>query len=139
MSRAVKGVIVAHSTLAAGLASAARQIAGLGEEELQALSNEGQGPQGIADLVRDALGEGPAIIFTDLGSGSCAFAARKISGNRPDTGVVCGVNLPILVDFAFHRELPLGELVDRLVEKGKGGIIGSCVEEAAHADRPASR
>jgi mannose/fructose-specific phosphotransferase system component IIA len=35
---------------------------------------------------------------------------------------VCGVNLPILLDFVFNRHLPLDELVPRLVEKGKGSI-----------------
>lgn len=139
MNRPVKGVIIAHSTFAAGLAAAARQISGVGEEDLTALSNEGQGPEGIADAVRGALGDGPAIIFTDLGSGSCAFAARKIVGHRAQTGIVCGVNLPVLIDFAFHRDLPVAELVDRLVDKGRGGITGLCVEEAADADRPAPR
>lgn len=139
MNRPVKGVIIAHSTFATGLAAAARQIAGVDEEDLTALSNEGQGPQGIADAVQRALGEGPAIIFTDLGSGSCAFAARKIAGDRPETGIVCGVNLPLLIDFAFHRDMPIAELVDRLVDKGRGGITGVCVEEAADADRPAPR
>lgn len=139
MSKPVKGVIVAHSTLAAGLAAAARQISGLAEDDLVALSNEGEGPQGIASAVQGALGDGPAIIFTDLGSGSCNFAARKVAGDRHETGVVCGVNLPILIDFAFHREMPVAELVDRLVDKGRTGISGTCVVEAAHADRPAPR
>ena len=139
MSKPVRGVIVAHATLAEGLAAAARQISGLGEEDLVALTNEGHGPQGIASAVVGALGDGPTIIFTDLGSGSCNFAARKVAGERGDIGVVCGVNLPILVDFAFHREMPLAELVDRLVDKGRNGISGTCVAEAAHADRPASR
>ena len=36
--------------------------------------------------------------------------------------MVCGVNLPILLDFVFHRDVPLDELVTRLVEKGREGI-----------------
>ncbi|MET0395335.1 MAG: hypothetical protein ABW277_00780, partial [Longimicrobiaceae bacterium] len=86
-----------------------------------------------------ALGDGPGIIFTDLPSGSCAFAARRLSLDRPDTAVVCGVNLPMLLDFVFHRELPLPELVDRLVAKGQSAITGQCREGAVHADRAASR
>jgi mannose/fructose-specific phosphotransferase system component IIA len=135
MSEPVRGVIVAHSSLALGLAAAVKQIAGVGEETLHTLSNEGHGPEGLMEAVRAAMGDGPTILFTDLASGSCAFAARRISLERPATGIVMGVNLAILLDFVFHRDLPLNLLVDRLVEKGKSGINGSCTEEGARGDR----
>lgn len=135
MSEEVRGLVVAHSSLAEGLVSAARQISGAGEEVLRPLSNEGRGPEGLLEAVQRELGDAPAILFTDMPSGSCAFAARKITLSRPDTGVVCGVNLPILLDFVFHRDLPLPQLVERLTEKGRAGISGTCKEGAAHADR----
>lgn len=135
----VRGLIIAHSSLAAGLASAVRQISGVGEEAIQTVSNEGRGPEGLLSAVREAAGEAPVIIFTDLASGSCAFTARKIAIERPATGIVCGVNLPVLLDFVFHRDLPLQELVDRLIEKGKGGISGACTEDGVRADRALSR
>jgi N-acetylgalactosamine PTS system EIIA component len=138
MSDKVRGLIVAHSSLAAGLVSAARQISGAEEDALVAVTNEGCGPEGLIAAVNAAVGENPAIIFTDMSSGSCAFAARKIGLERPGTGVVCGVNLAMLLDFVFHRDLPLDELVDRLVEKGRGGITGACRKEAQHADRALS-
>ena len=139
MSRPVRGVILAHSSLAAGLAAAARQISGAGEDALAALSNEGHGPEGMLAAIESVAGDEPLIVFTDLNSGSCSFAARKFARARAETGIVCGVNLPILIDFVFHREMPLPELVARLVEKGRGGINGTCVEEAADADRAAPR
>ncbi|HET7321613.1 MAG TPA: hypothetical protein VFI96_03890 [Longimicrobiaceae bacterium] len=139
MSEAVRGLIIAHSSLAEGMTAAVRQIAGADAEALRPLSNEGHGPEALVAAVEAAVGDASVVLFTDLGSGSCAFAARKISLLRPNTGVVCGVNLPILLDFIFHRDLPLEELVERLVEKGRGGILGSCTEEAAHADRPVPR
>ncbi len=135
MSEPVRGLIVAHSSLAAGMAAAVRQIAGAEEGALQPLSNEGHGPEGLIAAVTAAVGEARVVIFTDLSSGSCAFAARRIAIRRPNTGIICGVNLPVLLDFVFHRDLPLPELVARLVEKGRGGISGTCAEEGSGADR----
>jgi mannose/fructose-specific phosphotransferase system component IIA len=139
MSRPVRGVVLAHASLASGLAAAVRQISGADEAALEAVTNEGQGPDGILASIERAVGREPAIIFTDLPSGSCAFAARRFARTRADTAVVCGVNLPILIDFVFHREMPISELVARLVEKGRGGINGTCVWEAADADRSPPR
>ena len=139
MSRPVRGLILAHSSLASGLAAAVRQISGADEEALAAVSNDGQGPDGMVAAIEQRAGDDPLIIFTDLNSGSCSFAARKFARARAETGIVCGVNLPILIDFVFHREMPLGELVARLIEKGRGGINGTCAEEAADADRAAPR
>ena len=140
MSEPVRGVVLAHASLADGLVASVRAISGADEDALRPLTNEGCGPESLQARLLAALGEGgPAIVFTDMGSGSCAFAARRISLDRPDTAIVTGVNLPILLDFVFHRDLPLAELVDRLVEKGRGGITGAHREAAAHADRAVSR
>jgi len=117
----------------------ARQIAGAEEDALFAISNEGCGPETLQGRLTAVLGDGPAVVFTDLGSGSCAFAARRIAMERPNTAIVTGVNLPILLDFVFHRTMPLGELVERLVEKGRTGVSGAHREGAAHADRAVSR
>ncbi|HEU0079140.1 MAG TPA: hypothetical protein VFQ76_15915 [Longimicrobiaceae bacterium] len=139
MSEEVRGLIVAHSSLAEGMVAAVRQISGVGEDALRPLTNEGKGPEGLLEAVNRELGDAPAVIFTDLPSGSCAFAARKLSLSRPGTGLVCGVNLAILLDFVFHRDMPLPQLVERLVEKGRCGINGTYKEAAAHADRALSR
>ena len=138
MSEPVVGLVVSHASLAEGLVQAVRQIAGAEADALRAVSNEGCGPEALQKTVRDALGAGPGIVFTDMPSGSCAFAARRLTLDRADTAVVCGVNLPMLLDFVFHRDLPLPELVDRLVNKGKAAITGTCREVAAHGDRAAS-
>jgi mannose/fructose-specific phosphotransferase system component IIA len=135
MSEQVRGLILAHSSLAEGMAAAVRQICGVEEDALLSISNEGRGPEGLIEAVTQAVGSSPVILFTDLSSGSCAFAARKVSFQRPATGVVCGVNLAVLLDFVFHRDLPLAELVERLVEKGRVGITGVCRGEGADVDR----
>lgn len=139
MSEPVRGLVVSHASLAQGLVQSVRQIAGADADALRAVSNDGCGPEALQKAVAAELGEMPAIVFTDMPSGSCAFAARRLTLDRPETAVICGVNLPMLLDFVFHRELPLPELVDRLVTKGKAAITGSCRESPPHADRAASR
>jgi len=134
----VQGLIVAHSSLAEGFAAAVRQIAGSGDDALRTVTNEGRGPDGLLAALREAVGDAEVLVFTDLISGSCAFAARKFAMERPGTAIITGVNLPLLLDFVFHRDLPLHALVDRLIEKGKANISGAYTEERVSADRSLS-
>ncbi|HEX6926446.1 MAG TPA: hypothetical protein VF167_13580 [Longimicrobiaceae bacterium] len=139
MSDGVRGLIISHSSLAEGMAAAVRKITGVGEEALSSLSNEGRGPDELLESIRGGCGTDAVILFTDMPSGSCALAARKVVAQRPATALVSGVNLPILLEFVFHRDLPLPELVDRLVESGRRGITAVCTEGTAHADHTAPR
>ena len=119
--QAIIGVIFAHGTMAEGLASAVSKISGI-EDALVPISNEGKGPDSMMADLSAAVCDRPAIIFTDLPSGSCAMTALVSCKNRGLRTVVCGVNLPVLLDFVFHRSLPMEELVQRLVEKGRESI-----------------
>ena len=120
--RSVQGVVLAHGVMAKGLVDAVARISGVGEEALKAVSNDGKSPEVLHSEVDDLLGRGPVIIFTDLPSGSCALTARICCRGGVEEAVVFGVNLPILLDFVFHRDLPLEELVPRLLEKGRESI-----------------
>lgn len=120
--RAVRGILFTHGLMAQGMVDAVRRISGAGEEALVPLSNDGRGPPELLEEIDRLAAEAPAIVFTDLLAGSCATAARISSHERDDRAVICGVNLPMLLDFVFHREMPLDELVDRLVTKGREGM-----------------
>lgn len=118
----VRGILFTHGQMADGMVDAVRCISGAGEEALSPLSNDGQGTAELLAEIERRAGGAPAIVFTDLLSGSCATAARISSHDRGDRAVICGVNLPMLLDFVFHREMPLPELVERLVSKGREGM-----------------
>jgi mannose/fructose-specific phosphotransferase system component IIA len=108
--------------MALAMVEAVRAIAGDRADALHPLSNDGKGP---AQLVRDldaAMGEGPVVVFVDLRAGSCGMAALSSCRDRSRRVVVCGVNLPMLLDFVFHLDLPLDDLVARVVEKGRAAI-----------------
>ena len=118
----ISGIVVGHGDMARGLVSAVRRIAGESGGGLTAVSNEGKGPEELRAALDAALGEGPAVVFVDLESGSCGLAAAYTCREKAQRAVVCGVNLPMLLDFVFHRDLPLDELVERVVEKGRSPV-----------------
>lgn len=118
----LRGVVVAHGTMAEGLIDAVRRIAGGAADSLVAVSNEGRNPQQLKASLEALAAEGPILVFADLLSGSCGMAAFASCRDSEHDAVVCGVNLPVLLDFVFHRDLPLDELVERLVQKGRDGL-----------------
>lgn len=120
----VRGVIVTHARLGEALIEAAEEVSGvLGA--LVAVSNRSCSPDGLREQVVVAIGGGPAVLFVDLAAGSCGFASRAAAGSRADVAVVTGVSLPMLIDFLFHRHLPIAELAARLVEKGRANITSA--------------
>ena len=123
--RPARGVVVAHGGLAEGLVDAVRQIAGVTAEELVAVPNRGLGCDDLCGRVRQVLAGTRNVIFTDLPSGSCHLSAMIVVRDLPETPVVTGVNLPMLLDFVFNRGLALDELVPRLAEKARGSIVGN--------------
>jgi mannose/fructose-specific phosphotransferase system component IIA len=118
----VRGVVVAHGPMARAMVDAVRNIAGDAADALHPLSNDRKGTGQLREELDDAMGDGPVVIFVDIQSGSCCMAALSSCQDAARRVVVTGVNLPMLLDFVFHRELPVDELVERVLEKGRSGI-----------------
>lgn len=117
-----RGIVVAHGAMAAGLIDAVRRIAGTAADALVPVSNDGRSPAELRSVLAEAAGDGPVVVFADMYAGSCGMAAFSSCRDTGQRAVVCGVNLPILLDFVFHRDLPLDELVPRLLGKGRDAI-----------------
>ena len=54
--REVRGVVVAHGSLAAGLVDAVRSIAGAAADSLHPISNHGRNPEALRSLIDNAAG-----------------------------------------------------------------------------------
>ena len=120
-STPLRGVVVAHGNLAGALAGAAEQISGvLGA--LVPVSNADAGRDELERRVTEAVGDGPAVVFVDMPSGSCLFAAMRRVASRPDIRVVTGVNLVMLIDFLLHRDRSVEEAAQRVVAAGAQAI-----------------
>jgi mannose/fructose-specific phosphotransferase system component IIA len=135
----VRGVLVTHGSMAFGLVDAVQRIAGIPDGVLVAMTNEGKGVDELVRAVVEVAGNDPVIIFTDLQTGSCALAARFACKQPENRRILFGVNLPMLLDFVFHRTLPLDDLVDRLIVKGRDAIVALEPMEWVGGDRPLPR
>jgi PTS system N-acetylgalactosamine-specific IIA component len=132
----IRAVLLGHGDLAFGMADAVRAITGVGPEALVPLSNRGLSPETLAEQVQAQLGDGPAIVFTDLQSGSCSFVARRLTQLNPNLVVVSGANLSVLLEFVMKRELPLDELIPRLLARGRAAIGCTPTGLESHEHRP---
>ncbi len=128
MSEQVQGLLVGHGKLAEGLLDAVAEITG-SREGLHPLDNQGLTPEALTGRLDELVADQPSVIFVDLPSGSCAYAARRLRLTRRNVAVVCGVNLPLLLDFVFHRSLPLDQIIERLYTH-----VGVSIERSTDAD-----
>ena len=121
MSEPLRGIVAAHGGLARALVDAVEQITGI-QGALTPVSNTGCDRGALEDRLAEAVGPGPALVFVDMPSGSCLFAALRRLRSRTDTAVVTGVNLAMLLDFVFHREIAPAEAAQRAAEIGGTAI-----------------
>ncbi|MGB1840889.1 MAG: PTS sugar transporter subunit IIA [Longimicrobiales bacterium] len=118
----IRGVVVAHGPMATAMVDAVRRIAGDRADALVPVSNDGKGPDELRNELEGLVGEERAVVFTDLLAGSCGMAAMSSCRNRERRAVVAGVNLAMLLEFVFHHDLPLDELVQRVQDRGRASI-----------------
>ena len=121
MSEPLRGVIVCHGLLARALVDATAQISGMADS-LVPVSNSGCDRGDLEARVEAAVGTGPSVVFVDMASGSCLFAVLRRLRERENVRVVTGVNLAMLLDFVFHRDLTPDEAAKRAVEIGEKAI-----------------
>lgn len=121
MSDSLTGVVVCHGPLASALVAAVEQISGV-RGALVPVSNDGCDRGSLEARIDAAVGAGPALVFVDMASGSCLFATLRKLRARDDVGVVTGVNLAMLLDFVFNRDVRAAAAAARAVEVGERAI-----------------
>lgn len=122
MSNGPRAIVAGHGEFAAGLVSAVEQITGRGDQFV-AIAITGLGAEDIEGLLRERMmTTGIRVVFTDLQAGSCTMAARRVLRGMTDAVVVCGTNLPLLLDFVFNERATPGEAARHAAERGRAAI-----------------
>ncbi|MBE0432650.1 hypothetical protein IBX73_04185 [candidate division WOR-3 bacterium] len=122
----VRGIIVGHGTFAQSMLKTVEEIIGK-QPLIEVVSNAGLSGERIREQIEKAVSADnthETIVFVDLPGGSCTISCYGLIENVRDLNVICGVNLPILLEFFMLREkYAAHELVPILVKKGKESIF----------------
>jgi PTS system N-acetylgalactosamine-specific IIA component len=117
-----RAIVAGHGDFAAGLVSAVEQITGRGDQFVS-VAITGLGADDIERLLRDRMvATGIRVVFTDLQAGSCTMAARRVLRGMTDAVVVCGTNLPLLLDFVFNDRATPSDAARHAAERGRAAI-----------------
>jgi mannose/fructose-specific phosphotransferase system component IIA len=117
----LRAIVVAHGELAAALIGAVARITG-DATGLVPVSNEHCDRGSLEQRISDAVGDGPALVFVDMAAGSCMLAVLSRLRDRQDVEVVTGVNLAMLVDFVYHRDVAPADAARRAAQTGATAI-----------------
>ena len=119
-------VLVSHGLLAEGLRDAVEMIAGRQERFLtigmQATGDLDTLRSRIESAVSEVAGDDGALVLVDILGGNPANASSRLA--RTGTEVICGVNLPMLLELLVQRQhSTLRELTAIAVQAAKEGVI----------------
>jgi mannose/fructose-specific phosphotransferase system component IIA len=122
----IRGIIVGHGDFSNTMLKTAEQIVGK-QDFVEVVSNTGMSCTLLDERLDKTVGrtnKHQTIVFVDLPGGSCTISCYSLLKNRADLNVICGINLPILIEFFMLREkYPAEQLVPILVKKGKESIF----------------
>ncbi len=120
----VPALVVTHADLAQALVRAAERVVGT-IEDVTLLSNEGLSRDDLERAIEASVQSWSAggLLLTDFWGGSCHTCGASALRRHGEVAIVTGVNLPLLLDYLHNRDrLPVGELAERLQQKGRESI-----------------
>lgn len=123
-NKKIRAILFGHNDLPQSLFATLQSIVGE-VEGIIPLSNKGISRSEMERRLQDVLGDSDheTLIFADLFGGSCSQVCQGVKREQKNLAIICGVNLPMLLEFTFARErMGFSELVNHLAEVGKSGI-----------------
>jgi len=121
----IRGILIGHGDFAKAMLKAAEKIVGK-QRYVNVISNVGLSCDLLSKKINKIIHESrnEKIIFIDLPGGSCALSCLNIAKTTKNLNIICGANLPILIEFFLLREkYSAKELTPTLIKKGRENII----------------
>jgi mannose/fructose-specific phosphotransferase system component IIA len=122
----IRGIIIGHGDFAKSIVHTAEQVVGK-QKYVDIISNVGCSGKALNDKIQEALNRNKkyeAIIFVDLPGGSCTISCYNLLRDDPNLHIICGLNLPIMIEFFVLRNKHTAqELIPILIKKGKENIF----------------
>ncbi len=117
-------LLISHRGFGEGLLEAAAAI--LGQlPPIDSFSNEGLSNPELEARIHRWLDDhpGPALILTDIGFGSCCVAARRVTRDQDEVGIVAGLNLPLLLAaFRSREHESMADFLRHLARRGQESV-----------------
>lgn len=121
----IKGIIIGHGNFSQALLNTVEKILGR-QEMVDVISNESLSCDSLTEILKKSMtpNNQEKIIFVDLPGGSCAISCLNLLKENKNLKILCGINLPMLLEFFLLRDkYNVDELVPILLKKAKDNII----------------
>lgn len=120
--RGFRIVVASHGDLAEAFLASAEMICGALEDVRAVGLRPDHSPEAYAELLRDAVGEGPCLVLADLAGGTPSNVALLVARGRPEMAVVAGANLGMVIEAAASLTVLDPESIDQLVQAGRASV-----------------
>jgi mannose/fructose-specific phosphotransferase system component IIA len=120
----IPALLVMHADLAAAMLRAAEKVYGPAQD-VPVLSNQSLSREQLKVEIESRVTGWThgGLVLTDFWGGSCHQCGIAAARGHGEVVVVCGVNLPMLLDYLHNRDqYPVVELAERLQKKGQDSI-----------------
>ncbi|NOX87399.1 MAG: hypothetical protein GXO77_00095 [Calditrichaeota bacterium] len=118
--------LITHGNLASSLANVSEKLI-MPTTKLYCYSNQRWSSEEIEKDIIQKIKEEQAekvIIFVDLVGGSCWIIGNRIKHINPESAVIGGVNVPMLVSFFVNcNRLDWNELLEKIITDAQKGIV----------------
>jgi len=120
----VRALIITHGRLGEELLASAREVYDI-DAPVDFLSNRDCDLPDLVAKIENWLAEveGPALLLVDVGGGSCGVAAQKAVGDRAQTWVIGGLNMPMLLTYlSSHADLRPEDLIAKMLDRALNAV-----------------